>query len=141
MLPGYRRRRSTRRPSAACKNSFSLFVCQKQFQKLTPTAAADVRRRIQNPASSRQRLQDYSSSVRSSCSPEGRSAYFSRCSGHNGSEMACSPPNHLPRSTSLQRWEQNGAYFPANQSPDFLHVGHLVCDRRLTIGIKGGFPP
>jgi hypothetical protein len=26
----------------------------------------------------------------------------------------------------LQRWEQNGPYDPANHSPSFLQVGHLV---------------
>ncbi len=62
----------------------------------------------------------------SKCSPDGRSANFSKCSGRNGSEMACSALNHLPRSTSLQRSEQNGPNFPANQSPDFLQVGHLT---------------
>ena len=40
--------------------------------------------------------------------------------------MTCSPPNHLPRSTSLQRSEQNGPNLPANQSPGFWHVGHLT---------------
>src|ERR1039458_2746769 len=69
---------------------------------------------------------DHSASVLSRYAPDGRSAYFSKCSGLSGSEMACSPPNHLPRSMSLQRCEQNGPYFPANQSPDFLQVGHLT---------------
>ncbi len=62
----------------------------------------------------------------SKCSPDGKSANFSKCSGRSGSEMACSALNHLPRSTSLQRSEQNGPNFPANQSPDFLQVGHLT---------------
>src|SRR5436309_15636310 len=44
-----------------------------------------------------------SASVRSKCSPDGKSAYFSRCSGRNGSLIAFSWLNHLPRSMSLQR--------------------------------------
>ena len=48
--------------------------------------------------------------------------------------MACSPSSHLPRSMSLQRWEQKGPYLPANQSPDFLHVGHLTSGFRLSGG-------
>src|ERR1039457_4939893 len=68
----------------------------------------------------------YSASGLSRYSPGGRSAYFSKCSGLSGSEMAFSPLNHLPRSMSLHRCEQNGPYFPASQSPDFLQVGHLT---------------
>src|SRR6185312_1457007 len=62
----------------------------------------------------------------SKCSPGGNSANFSKCSGRKGSEIVCSSPNHFPKSTSLQRCEQNGPYFPANQSPTRLHVGHLT---------------
>jgi hypothetical protein len=68
----------------------------------------------------------YNHSPLSKCSPGGNSANFSRCSGRNGSEMACSSLNHFPRSTSLQRREQNGPLAPANQSPTRLHVGHLT---------------
>lgn len=67
----------------------------------------------------------------SKCLPGGRSANFSKCSGRNGSEIACSALNHFPKSTSLQRSEQNGANFPANQSPDFLQVGHLTRNAEL----------
>ena len=59
-------------------------------------------------------------------SPGGNSANFSRCSGRNGSEIACSSLNHFPRSTSLQRREQKGPCEPANQSPTRLHVGHFT---------------
>jgi len=77
------------------------------------------------------RFSHQSASGLSRCSPDGRSANFSRCSGRRGSEMACSALNHLPRSTSLQRSEQNGPNLPASQSPDILQVGHLVCRPRL----------
>ena len=53
-------------------------------------------------------------------------AKLSKCSGRSGSEMACSALNHFPRSTALQRDEQNGPYFSANQSPAFLQVGHFT---------------
>jgi hypothetical protein len=65
-------------------------------------------------------------SGRSSSCPGGRSAKGSRCSGRNGSEMRFSWLNHLPRSTSLQRCEQNGPYLPSNQFPSFLQLGHLM---------------
>ena len=93
-----------------------------------------------------------SASGLSKCSPGGRSANFSKCSGRSGSEMTCSPPNHLPRSTSLQRCEQNGPNFPANQSPDFLHAGHLTArplilfrwqslDVVITLAVSSGDAP
>lgn len=63
----------------------------------------------------------------SRCSPGGRRAYFSKCSGRNGSEMTCSSPSHLPRSINLHRFEQKGPYAPANQAPTFRHVGHRTC--------------
>jgi hypothetical protein len=57
-------------------------------------------------------------------------------SGRSGSEIACSSPSHLPKSINLHRCEQNGPYFPANQSPDFLQTGHLI--RRLrSFGFRG----
>lgn len=34
--------------------------------------------------------------------------------------------SHLPRSTSLQRREQNGPKDSSNQLPIFLQVGHFV---------------
>jgi len=77
------------------------------------------------------KLNHQSASGLSRCSPDGRSANVSKCSGRSGSEMACSALNHLPRSTSLQRSEQNGPNLPASQSPDILQVGHLVCRPRL----------
>ena len=40
---------------------------------------------------------------------------------------------------SLHRCEQNGPYLAANQSPDFLHVGHLTSGFRLSGG-GGNFP-
>ena len=40
--------------------------------------------------------------------------------------MACSALNHFPRSTALQRDEQNGPCFPENQLPAFLQVGHFT---------------
>ena len=36
----------------------------------------------------------------------------------------------------MQRCEQNGPYLPANQSPRFLHVGHLTCAGALTFKSK-----
>lgn len=66
------------------------------------------------------------SSGRSGSMPGGNSSQPSKWFGRSGSEMACSSANHLPRSTSLHRREQNGPNGVANQSPDFLHVGHLL---------------
>lgn len=40
--------------------------------------------------------------------------------------MRASSLSHLPRSTNLQRCEQNGPYLVSNHSPDFLQVGHLM---------------
>ena len=62
----------------------------------------------------------------SSSRPGGRLAYFSKCSGRNGSEIFCSSLNHLPKSINRQRREQNGPYWPANQSPVCWHTGHLI---------------
>src|SRR5204862_1118061 len=47
-----------------------------------------------------------------------------KCSGRHGSDTLFSSLTHLPKSTRLHRFEQNGPYAPANQSPRFLHVGH-----------------
>ena len=52
--------------------------------------------------------------------------FVSRLSLAMGSEITCSSPNHFPRSTSLQRCEQNGLYGPKNQLPSRLHEGHLM---------------
>ena len=71
------------------------------------------------------------SSGRSRCSPGGSSAYASKCSGRSGVGMTCSPPNHLPRSSSLQRCEQNGPYPLANQSPRRRQVGQVTSRGRL----------
>ena len=65
-------------------------------------------------------------SGRSPGSPGGWSANFRSASADNGSEMACSSPNHLPRSISLQRLEQKGPNGVANQSPRRLQLGHLI---------------
>src|ERR1700733_9088049 len=59
-------------------------------------------------------------------SPFSSSSNSLKCSAFSGSEIVCSPPNHLPRSIILQRCEQNGPYFPANQSPFFLQVGQMT---------------
>jgi hypothetical protein len=56
--------------------------------------------------------------------------------GWTGREMRCSSLNHLPKSTSLQRREQNGPNGLANQSPDFLHVGHLTFFTRFKLPRK-----
>ena len=48
--------------------------------------------------------------------------------------MVCSSLNHWPRSTSLQRFEQNGPKGVANQSPAFLHDGHLMLVGTLMAG-------
>jgi FAD synthase len=51
--------------------------------------------------------------------------------------MRVSSLNHLPRSTSLQRCEQNGPYFVSNQAPDFLQVGHLMTGFDFMFGSGG----
>src|SRR5688572_30460494 len=75
----------------------------------------------------------------SRCSPDGSCSNFSKCSGRNGSEMTFSPLNHFPRSTSLHRFEQNGPYGVANQSPAFLHIGHLTIRGVLMSHIQDHF--
>jgi len=47
--------------------------------------------------------------------------------------MACSALNHFPRSTALQRDEQNGPCLSENQSPAFLQVGHFT----VGVGLLG----
>ncbi len=68
----------------------------------------------------------FSSSAWSGSVPGGRSSNCRKCSGRSGSETLFSSLNHLPRSNSLQRCEQNGPYFPSNQFPAFLQVGHFA---------------
>ncbi len=51
--------------------------------------------------------------------------------------MRASSLSHLPRSTSLQRCEQNGPYFVSNQAPDFLQVGHLMTGFGFMFGFGG----
>ena len=69
-------------------------------------------------------------------------ASSSTWSGSRGSERRNSSPSHLPRSISLQRFEQKGPQEPANHSPAFLQVGHFtfIRDSFEPIGRLGAWP-
>ena len=48
--------------------------------------------------------------------------------------------SHLPKSTSLHRFEQNGPYGPSNQWPSFLQVGHLTARGIAFAQFRGALP-